>query len=85
VLCAGDATQAAAVLARRVRGVLLEPFAAAGRAVRMGASVGLAVSSAEPCDAETLLGNAEQALAQAKRAGGGGCRLHGSPEPFAVE
>jgi diguanylate cyclase (GGDEF)-like protein/PAS domain S-box-containing protein len=57
----------ALVVADRLRAVLAEPFAVAGREVRLSASIGLAASS--PSDVERLVQIADLAMYQAKRAG----------------
>jgi diguanylate cyclase (GGDEF)-like protein/PAS domain S-box-containing protein len=61
--------EAIAAAGRRVLGVFDEPFVAAGTAVRLSASLGIAVATDVGRDAETLLRNADRAMYAAKRSG----------------
>jgi diguanylate cyclase (GGDEF)-like protein len=61
-----------AVTVRRLMALLLQPFEIAGQSVAVSASIGVALGG-EGTDADTLLKNAELALAQAKQEGRGGC------------
>ena len=64
-----DDREAIAAAGRRVLGVFDEPFVAAGTAVRLSASMGMAVAPDGGLDAETLLRNADRAMYAAKRSG----------------
>ncbi|MGY2051020.1 bifunctional diguanylate cyclase/phosphodiesterase [Methylobacterium sp. JK268] len=61
----------AETLARRIIDALSAPYDLAGRAVRIGASVGIALSGPEAADADTLLRHADMALYEAKGRGRG--------------
>jgi len=67
LLGAGTTEEVALVVAGRLRAVLAEPFAIAGREVRLSASIGLA--SATAGDTERLVQTADLAMYEAKRAG----------------
>lgn len=61
-----DGRDAVAALARRIDGSLREPFAINGEEVRIGASVGHAVSPFKPIDLDALLVRADEASYRAK-------------------
>jgi len=63
----GTTEEVALVVADRLRAVLAEPFALAGREVRLSASIGVASASAG--DTERLVQAADLAMYEAKRAG----------------
>jgi diguanylate cyclase (GGDEF)-like protein len=72
VLCLRlDAPDQAAEIAERIKLALTEPFDLAGTQLRVGCSIGIAVSSIEiePIDAETLVDQADAAMYQAKQSG----------------
>jgi len=60
----------AAVVAKRVRESFVSPLVAEGFEATVTVSIGIAVSSVEAPDADTLMRFAEQALQEAKQAGG---------------
>ena len=68
-------------LAGKILRVAASPFVFQGRALHVGASVGIALYPADSQDAETLLGYADKAMYQAKMAGGGQFRFHGESQP----
>lgn len=68
----------AASVAERLATRLAEPIRVAERELRVGASIGIALYPEDGADAETLVVRAEAAMHQAKQAGGGGYRFHGS-------
>lgn len=55
--------------ARKIVDVLAEPLVIAGTQVRLGGSVGISILPEDGANAELLLGNADLALYEAKRAG----------------
>jgi diguanylate cyclase (GGDEF)-like protein len=55
--------------ARRIQNALVDPIEVDGRALRVTASIGIAVSPGDGADADTLLKHAEVAMYQAKRRG----------------
>ena len=61
----------AIVVADRIIGALHEPFPIDGRPVRIGASVGIAVTDDDPIDAEELVRRADEAMYRAKAGGRG--------------
>ncbi len=73
----------AVVVAERVSNAMRAPFALEGRAVRVGASVGVARAvdspDAAPLGADALLRNADAAMYQAKRDGKGRYALYRQP------
>jgi diguanylate cyclase (GGDEF)-like protein len=72
VLCLRlDSPGQAAEIAERIKLALTEPFDIAGAQLRVGCSIGIAVSSIEiePIDAETLVHQADAAMYQAKQSG----------------
>ncbi|MFN7954892.1 MAG: EAL domain-containing protein [bacterium] len=56
-------------VAERMLNELRKPFALAGREVRVGASIGIAVAPGDGADVETLLKHADMAMYQAKQSG----------------
>ncbi len=66
----------AAAVAKRVREAFLRPLSAEGFEATVTVSVGIAVSSPDGPDADTLMRCAEQALQEAKQSGGDTCRFH---------
>jgi diguanylate cyclase (GGDEF)-like protein len=76
VQCGGDQPGLAGMLAERVIAALGEPFAIGSEAVRVSASVGLAVYPTDSRDAGALITNAEMALYRAKGEGRGGVRFY---------
>jgi diguanylate cyclase (GGDEF)-like protein/PAS domain S-box-containing protein len=71
----------ATTVADKVAGALRKPFPLRDRVAQVTASVGLAVFPEDGEDADTLLKNAQRALAAAQVAGGD--RVHASPGPAA--
>ncbi|MHB8394647.1 MAG: sensor domain-containing protein [Candidatus Dormibacteria bacterium] len=67
----GEPAEATATAAR-VHAALGQPHSLAGQEVVVGASIGIAITSGETTSLETLLGEADTAMYQAK-ADGGGC------------
>jgi diguanylate cyclase (GGDEF)-like protein/PAS domain S-box-containing protein len=65
----------AAVVADKVIKALLEPFELAGERRRIGTSVGISRFPDDAGDLDGLLGAADRAMYQAKRAGGSGFRF----------
>lgn len=63
-------------LAHRLRGALSEPFVVGGARAVVGATVGIALAGRDPVGAESLLGRADQAMYDAKRAGGGRVQVY---------
>ncbi len=61
--------QAALQVAERVRAALQRPFVVAGQELTVTASVGVALSSPEPCSPEDLLRRSDAAMYQAKSLG----------------
>jgi len=59
----------AAVVARRLRGALVEPFAVAEQEIHVRTSLGISVFPDDGASADDLLKHADSALAQAKREG----------------
>jgi len=57
--------------AQRILETICRPFEVEGRRMRLGTSVGIAVHPQDGQDAEALLGAADAAMYEAKRAGGG--------------
>ncbi|HEY5489635.1 MAG TPA: EAL domain-containing protein [Gemmatimonadaceae bacterium] len=66
----------AAVVAKRVRESFFSPLVAEGVEATVTVSIGIAVSSVEAPDADTLMRFAEQALQEAKQTGGDTSRFH---------
>ena len=64
-------------LAGKILRVVTSPFVFQGRALQVGASVGIALYPADSLDAETLLLYADKAMYRAKVAGGSQFRFHG--------
>ena len=58
-------------VAERLLEALTEPVSLEQRDVSVNASIGIAISSNEACDSRTLLRNADVAMYEAKRSGGG--------------
>ncbi len=75
VLLPGADRQTAVAIARRILAVLTAPIAVEGRALTVGASLGLAVYSEHGDDSATLMRHADVAMYVAKRTGGG-CALY---------
>ncbi len=73
VLRAGTGDEGA--VARRLIGLLGEPFEVHGHKLTISASAGIAVAPADGADADTLLKNADLALYQAKAEGRGAVRF----------
>jgi predicted signal transduction protein with EAL and GGDEF domain len=73
VLRAG--TQDEGAVARRLIGLLGQPFEIRGHKLTISASAGIAVAPADGSDADTLLKNADLALYQAKAEGRGAVRF----------
>ncbi len=72
VLCCGMADeQTIHAVADRIRQELSEPYEIGGHTVRIGASIGTAVSNLHSDSAEKLISNADLALYHAKRSGKG--------------
>jgi diguanylate cyclase (GGDEF)-like protein len=65
----------AAGVARELIRVLGQPFHVDGRAVRLGASIGIAVFPEHGEDGDALVRKADAAMYQAKQAGRGGVRF----------
>jgi diguanylate cyclase (GGDEF)-like protein len=70
-----DGARGAAEIADRVVAAIGAPFDLRGTAANVGASVGIALAS-EPTDPDSLLRGADQAMYEAKAAGGGRWVLH---------
>lgn len=67
----------AAALATRIISALSQPIFAGGRECHVGVSIGVAVSSpSQTVDKETLMKAADEAMYDAKKAGGGHYRVH---------
>jgi diguanylate cyclase (GGDEF)-like protein len=62
----------ATALAQRLAMVLAEPFQIDGQQIRIGASIGVAISCESDCDSDQLLKQADLAMYAAKGAGRGG-------------
>jgi diguanylate cyclase (GGDEF)-like protein len=75
VLSQRDAQEQAGAIAGRLIAALAEPFEIRGHELAIGASVGIAIASADATDADTLLKHADLALYQAKGEGGGTYRF----------
>ncbi|CAI9409625.1 putative bifunctional diguanylate cyclase/phosphodiesterase [Nocardioides sp. T2.26MG-1] len=69
LVCPGTDVEAAGRVAEQVIAAISAPIAVDHRAVRIGASVGIAVSPPLDCDAETLLKRADAAMYEAKARG----------------
>ena len=65
----------AARVAQKILEVLTQPIEADDYSLTVGASIGIAVATGTPVDAERLIGQADQAMYRAKRAGGHGYRV----------
>jgi diguanylate cyclase (GGDEF)-like protein/PAS domain S-box-containing protein len=65
----------ASVLAQRLIACLGEPFAVAGQAITVSATIGVALAPADATEADQLLKNANLALHRAKLEGGGKLRF----------
>jgi diguanylate cyclase (GGDEF)-like protein/PAS domain S-box-containing protein len=59
------------VVAEKILGALAAPFAVAGGAQRIGASIGISLYPADAGEGDALLRNADAAMYRAKQAGGG--------------
>ncbi len=75
VLCTGAEEKEAVAIAERIRTALMPPFEIGGNEVTIGVSIGVAVDASEVTD--TLLGQADRALAAAKLDGGAVVRVVG--------
>lgn len=75
MVCEGTTTEAAADIAQRVVNSLSKPFALREGAVRVTASVGVAISDGA-CDEEELLRRADAAMYRAKKSGPGQVETH---------
>jgi diguanylate cyclase (GGDEF)-like protein/PAS domain S-box-containing protein len=76
VLCPRiDDVEEVTAIADRLVAVLAEPFAALGDSVRVGASVGIAITDVGETDHDAVLAAADRALYEAKAAGRGCWRL----------
>lgn len=69
LVCPDTDVDAAGHVAEQIIAAISEPFAVDHRAVRVGVSVGIAVSPPLDCDAETLLKRADAAMYEAKARG----------------
>lgn len=69
VICPVVSAPEAMATAERLLGCLENPFAVGGHTVRVTASIGVAVADGSKSDPESLLRDADHAVAQAKRAG----------------
>ncbi|WP_296606000.1 diguanylate cyclase, partial [Nocardioides sp.] len=69
LVCPDTDVEAAGHVAEQVIAAISEPYAVDHRAVRVGVSVGIAVSPPLDCDAETLLKRADAAMYEAKARG----------------
>ncbi len=69
LVCPDTGVEAAGHMAEQVIAAISAPFAVDHRAVRIGVSVGIAVSPPLDCDAETLLKRADAAMYEAKARG----------------
>ncbi|TXR58168.1 GGDEF domain-containing protein [Quadrisphaera setariae] len=85
VVASGADAAAATELAQRLVEAVAPPVpVGGGRTARIGASAGVALASAGPCDAEQLLGEADAAVYRAKAAGRGCVQVAGSTGPAAT-
>ena len=71
----------AEMLARRIIKQLSQPYEIDGKTIRIAASMGIALAPDQGTDLERLIGCADRALYQAKRAGKGQLRFGGAEEP----
>jgi diguanylate cyclase (GGDEF)-like protein len=71
----------AEMLARRIIKQLSQPYEIDGKTIRIAASVGIALAPDQGMDLERLIGCADRALYQAKRAGKGQLRFGGAEAP----
>jgi diguanylate cyclase (GGDEF)-like protein len=78
VIAGGDAGTAVWV-AERIVAAIAEPFEIAATEVRVGASVGVAISDGS-CDGNQLLRDADMAMYQVKQASKGGFAIHREPD-----
>ena len=77
VLMESDSDRAgAAALAGRIVKSMSEPIFVGGRECHVGASIGVAILPPQTVDKDTLIKAADEAMYEAKRAGGGGYRIH---------
>ncbi|HEV8680362.1 MAG TPA: diguanylate cyclase [Stellaceae bacterium] len=80
VLMESDCGEAgAATLASRIIDSISQPIFAAGHECRVGASIGIAIWSAQTADKDALIKAADEAMYDAKRAGRGQYRVMGDP------
>jgi diguanylate cyclase (GGDEF)-like protein len=75
ILSHREGQDAAGAVAGRLIAALGDPFEIGGNDLAIGASVGIAIASADAADADTLLKHADLALYQAKGEGGGTYRF----------
>ena len=66
-----DTSEATGQLCRRLVHALAEPFEVEGHSVKIGASIGVAVTPSDPTDPSSLMRLADNALYRAKAAGRG--------------
>lgn len=83
IVIQSDITHAgeAELLGRRIVRTLEQPFGIDGHQIRIGTSVGFALSSPEAQDLDTLIANADEALLRAKSGGRGRVVAH-DPMPI---
>jgi diguanylate cyclase (GGDEF)-like protein len=79
-----DHASEAELLARRIIKQLSQPYAIDGKDITICASIGIALAPDMGLDLEHLIGCADRALYQAKRAGKGQLRFGGAAEPAAL-
>jgi predicted signal transduction protein with EAL and GGDEF domain len=71
-----DSVGDAAIVARKVLGVLAEPFAVDDRSHRLDGRIGMAIYPDHGFNSDALLRNAEEAMRRAGTEGGPGVRWH---------
>lgn len=79
-----DQERAVAPCCQRVLEAIAQPFVIEGRAVSIGVTIGVVIAPADGDAADTLLRRADQALYDAKRAGGRHCRRYREAAPASV-
>ena len=75
LLCGVESADDARAVAERVHRTFGEPFSVEGSRIRLGASIGIALSGQTACSAIDLLRRADEAAYGVKAAGGGDYRL----------